>query len=157
MRFTWCDYSENMAFVEAWLDAHAVRVTGMDDGWRDFYTYWKNEENTVLGENFWCKTVYENGEPFAAVGIGLCDGVFTVMELLISPEKRGEGRGTALLKELLSESVAVLGVEIEKAEAVIYPSNPASKRAFEKAGFVFDSMSEEGDVLYYSWNKNSDI
>lgn len=157
MRFTWRDYSENMTFVEAWLDAHAVRVTGMDDGWCDFYTYWKNEENTVLGENFWCKTVYENGESFAVVAIGLHEGIFNIMELLVSPEKRGYGMGTALLKELVSESATVLGVEIEKAEAVIYPSNPASKRAFEKSGFVFCSMSEEGDVLYYSWSQNSNI
>ncbi len=157
MQFVWCDYSEDMFFVESWLDAYAVRVTGIDDGWRDFYEYWKSDENTVLGENFWCKTVYENGEPFAVVAVGFHDGVFNIMELLLSPEKRGEGMGIALLKELLSESAAVLGVEIEKAEAVIYPSNPASKRAFEKSGFVFGSMSEEGDVLYYSYCKNSNI
>lgn len=157
MRFTWRDYSENMTFVEAWLDAHAVRVTGMDDGWCDFYTYWKNEENTVLGENFWCKTVYENGEPFAVVAVGLHDGIFNIMELLVSPEKRGYGRGTALINELINESVAIIGFEIVNAEAVIYPSNPASKRAFEKAGFLFDSASEEGDVLYYSYCRNINI
>ena len=42
MDFMWCDFNpETMGVVENWLDEHAVRMTGMDDGLRQEYEYYK--------------------------------------------------------------------------------------------------------------------
>ena len=42
MLFTWIDYTpRTMGYVENWLDEHAVRMTGMDDGFRQEYEYYK--------------------------------------------------------------------------------------------------------------------
>ena len=84
MNFTWKDYNpEKMQYVEKWLDKKAIRMTGMDDGWRDFYEYWANEEGFVLGENYWCKVVFEDDKPFAIMAIGLHDDNITIMETLV--------------------------------------------------------------------------
>ena len=56
MRYIWKDYEpEKMDFVEAWLDKHAVRMTGMEEGYRSEYEYWAGEEEHIVGENFWSK------------------------------------------------------------------------------------------------------
>lgn len=150
MNFNWIDYDVTMDFVETWLDKEAVRVTGLEDGFRDFYEYWKNEN--IPGTNYWCKVVSENEKPFAVITIGKDKENFIFMEFVIAPDKRNQGKGTLILKELISDSKSILGKEIESAEAVIFPSNPASKKAFEKAGFKFSHADEDGDALYYIYN-----
>lgn len=151
MKFIWTDYNpDSMVYVEAWLDNDAVKATGIDDGFQDFFEYWKNE--SIPNENYWCKVVFENDTPFAVIAIGKNECKHIIMELVVAPHQRNKGKGTLILKELLKESKIILGQEIKSAEAVIFPSNPASQKAFEKAGFAFDYAHEDGDALYYTYN-----
>ena len=102
MYFVWYDYNPNtMNFIENWLDESAVESTGLDDGFRAFYEYWANEDGFVVGENFWCKVVFENDKPFAVIAFCQHEYKTIIMEVLIAPDKRGQGKGTALIKELL--------------------------------------------------------
>ena len=157
MNYIWKNYNpETMEFVEEWLDKEAVDNTGMDDGWKEFHNYWCSDENTVPDKNYWCKAVYENEKPIAVTAIGYNEGKYNIMELVVRPDERGKGKGSSLLKELLINSTEIIGSEITEAEAVIYPSNPASQKAFEKAGFVFDYAHEDGDVFYYIYRKTAD-
>lgn len=150
MKYNWINYNPQiMNFVEDWLDADAVSATGLDNGWKAFCEYWLNEENTVCGENYWCKVVYESGIPFAVIAIGYHDNKHNIMELVVNPKERNKGKGTDLIKELMNNGTVIVGREITNAEAVIYPSNHASQKAFEKAGFVFDCAHDDGDALYY--------
>ena len=150
MNFDWCDYNtETMVFVENWLDEHAVRMTGMDDGFRQEYEYWSNEDCNVVGENYWCKVVFENEVPFAVIECGMHEGVVTIMEIIVAPEKRVKGMGSKAIKELLYNAKTIIGIDIEKAEAIIYPNNKASKKAFEKAGFKYHHTHEDGDAMTY--------
>ena len=146
----WKDYNpDTMSFVEEWLDEDAVSMTGIDEGFRNFYEYWANDDEMELGQNYWCKVVSDENTAFAVVALSLCEGSLHVMELLVSPELRGKGLGTTLLRELFSEGETIIGHRIEKATAFIFPNNPASQKAFEKAGFVLDHANDDGDVLYY--------
>ncbi len=155
MRFDWKDYiPDTMLFVEEWLDNHAIRMTGMDDGWRAFHEYWITDGEMTLGKNYWCKVIYDHNTPFAVIALSLCEGNYHVMELLVKPEMRGNGFGTALLRELLSNGEMIIGHRIERATAVIFPNNPASQKAFEKAGFVFDHANDDDDAWYYCYTSN---
>ena len=155
MNFIWHDYnSETMGYVENWLDKFAVRMTGMDDGFRDFYEYWSNEGGCVVGEDFWCKVVFENNEPFAVIACGLYEGTLNIMETFVAPQKRGQGMGSSVINELLHKAKAIIGVDIEKGEAIIYPSNIASQKAFEKAGFKHHHTHEDGDAMTYVYEVN---
>jgi RimJ/RimL family protein N-acetyltransferase len=156
MNFTWRDYNpETMTFVEAWLDEDAVKTTGLDEGFQNFYSYWANEDGFVVNENYWCKVVFENDEPFAVIALCLYEDKTTVMETVVAPKKRGQGKGSKLLKEIL-ESKEILGFTVRKGEAVIYPNNIASQRAFVKAGFQYHHTDEDGDAMYYSYERKSD-
>lgn len=152
MNFIWADYDTSMHLVEEWLDDEAVKATGIDDGFQDFYEYWKNE--SIPDANFWCKVVFENDTPFAVIVVGKNENKHIIMELVIASHERNKGKGTLLLKELLENSNSILGQKITTAEAVIFPSNPSSQKAFEKAGFSFDHAHEDGDALYYTYTKN---
>lgn len=153
MSFTWIDYDpKTMDYIEGWLDADAVKSTGLEDGFRDFYAYWAGEEGYVVGENFWSKVVLEKNLPFAVIAFALYEGKVTIMEILVAPEQRGQGRGAKLLKELL-EREEIPGFAIQKAEAVIFPDNRASQRAFEKAGFYHHHTYEDGSALLYAYEK----
>ena len=145
MNYLWRDYNPNtMGYIEAWLDESAIQSTGLDDGFRDFYEYWANEDGFVVGENFWCKVAFENGEPFAVIAFCQHEEKLNIMEILIEPEKRGQGKGTKLLKELIG-STEITGCNIHKSEAVIYPSNIASQKAFENAGYKHSRNNEDQD------------
>lgn len=154
MNFKWVDYNpDTVRYVEKWLDKKAVKMTGMDDGWRYNYEYWNNEEGIVVGENYWCKVVLENGEPFAVVLFSLHESVIYIMEVLVAPKVRGKGKGSKMIKELLDNGKEIIGLDIHKAEATIYPSNEASQKAFSKAGFKHESTHEDGDAMNYVYEK----
>lgn len=155
MKFTWYDYDvKYAAIVESWLDADAKRFTGCDDGWDSFYEYWKNDNETTLGENYWRKVICETGVPIAVIAISLYQSAFTVMEYIVAPERRGKGYGSTALKELLDNGTIIIGKNITQAKSVIFPNNIASQKAFGKAGFAFDYAHLEGDSWYYTYERN---
>ncbi len=154
MDFTWRDYNpRTMRYIENWLDESAVKSTGLDDGFHDFYEYWANEDGFVVGENFWCKVVFENNEPFAVIALCLYENKGTIMEIVVAPAKRGQGRGSKLLKELL-ENGRIIGFAIHKSEAVIFPGNTAAQKAFVNAGFKYHHTNEDGDAMYYVYERD---
>jgi GNAT superfamily N-acetyltransferase len=154
MQYIWRDYDpQTMDFVESWLDEAAIRSTGLEDGFRDFYKYWEKEDGFSVGENYWCKVVYEKDQPFAVIALALYEGKVTVMELVVDPEKRGKGRGTKMLKELLGNE-GILGFSVAYGEAVIFRKNVASQRAFENAGFRYHHTHPDGDDLIFAYKQN---
>lgn len=155
MNYVWCDYNpETMGYVENWLDESAVRFTGMEDGFRYFYEYWVNEAGFIVGEMFWCKVAFENDEPFAVIAFCLHEDKLNIMEIVVAPEKRGQGSGSKLIKELLDNEEDIIGVAVHKSEAIIYPSNIASQKAFENAGFKYQSTHPDGDAMIYVYGKD---
>ena len=157
MNYAWYDYDPNtMRFVENWLDEAAVNSTGLDEGFRAFYEYWAKEDGFVPGENFWCKVTFEDGKPFAVIALCQYEQKTIIMEVLVAPEKRGQRKGATLLKELLN-SEEILGFKIQKSEAVIYPGNTASQRAFENAGFQYHHHRKDGngDSMNYIYESSS--
>lgn len=157
MNYVWCDYNPStMRFIENWLDESAVNSTGLDEGFRAFYEYWLCADGFVLGENFWCKVTFEDNEPFAVIAFCLHENKVIIMEVLVAPEKRGQRKGATLLKELL-DNEEILGFRIQKSEAVIYPSNIASQKAFENAGFQYhhNHTDGNGDSMIFVYKSNS--
>ena len=157
MNFIWYDYNPNtMSFVENWLDESAIKSTGLDEGFRAFYEYWSKEDGLIPGENFWCKVTFEEDTPFAVIAFCQHEHKIIIMEVLVAPEKRGQGKGSTLLKELLN-SKEIVGFEIQHSEAVIYPNNVASQRAFENAGFIYHNnhKDENGDSMHYIYEDKS--
>jgi ribosomal protein S18 acetylase RimI-like enzyme len=153
MIFSWLDYDPHtMGYIENWLDESAVKSTGLDEGFRSFYEYWANEDGFVVGKNYWCKVVFDDDKPVAVIALCMNEGSVTVMEIVVDPEKRGQGIGRKLLKELLARE-DIIGFSIVKSEAVIFPTNIASQKAFTNAGFRYHHTHEAGDALYYAYKK----
>ena len=147
--FLWMDYDPvGMEFVETWLDSEAVKQTGLDDGFRPFYEYWAMEDGFLPGKNFWCKVVYDGEVPIAVIAFCLYEDKISIMELVVRPEKRGCGYAAKLLNELL-KSNRILPFPVSKSEAVIFPGNIASQKAFEKAGYRYHSTHEDGQSVLY--------
>ena len=158
MIYSWKDYDPKaMLFVDNWLEGQAVVLTGLEDGWNAFHNYWITEGGLTVGKDYWCKVVYINDDPLAVIAFSAEKEKYHIMEIVVKPEMRGKGHGTAMLRELLSDGKALFDHRIAEATAVIFPNNPASQRAFEKVGFVFDRGNDEGDVWYYSFTKKDEI
>ena len=156
MRFDWIDYSTSYTeTVNSWLDEDAMRFTGCDEGFDEYYQYWKNDPQTKLGENFWVKIIAADTFPVGIIAVGLWDDVFTISEFIIRPNKRGKGIGSSALKELLDKSKSIIGLNIKDANAVIFPNNIASQKVFEKAGFVFHYEHPDGDAWYYRYHSDA--
>lgn len=153
-RFTWHDYDPlTMPFIETWLDERAVCATGLDEGFRSFYTYWAAEEGFDVGENFWCRVAFSDGTPLAVIAFCLHEGTVLVMEIVVEPHSRGRGVGTQVLKELLGRT-DVAGFTVQRSEAVIFPDNVVSQRAFGNAGYRIHHAHEDGSALYYLYERD---
>lgn len=149
MNYVWRDYNpQTMRYIESWLDESAMKSTGLDEGFCGFYEYWASEEGFVVGVNFWCKVVFENDTPLAVIAFCQHEHTILVMEILVEPQSRGRGIGTELLKELLG-CEKIIGFVIQKSEAVIFPGNIASQKAFENAGYQYHHTYEDGTAMYY--------
>lgn len=152
MEFTWIDYTAaHASLAESWLDADAVRETGLDEGWADFVSYWMNDPATEFGENFWCKMILRDSEPVAVIALGEENSQLDVSEIVVAPAERGKGIGSAALAGLLGNHEQIIGKRVDRAMAVIFPDNIASQKAFERAGFRFESAHPDGDAWYYRW------
>ncbi|MBR2047075.1 MAG: GNAT family N-acetyltransferase [Oscillospiraceae bacterium] len=153
MNLLWYDYCpETMQYVESWLDAEAVRSTGLEEGFSSFYEYWAEEDGFTVGESFWCKVVCQEETPFAVIAYCLHESKILIMEVVVAPEKRGQGLGTKLLKALIARD-EISGTAIQKWEAVIFLSNRASQRAFASAGFRYHHTHQDGDAVYYVYER----
>lgn len=156
MNYVWRDYyPQTMRHIESWLDESAVKSTGLDEGFRGFYEYWASEDGFVVGENYWCKVVFENDTPLAVIAFCHHEHTILVMEIVVEPQRRGQGIGTKLLKELLGRK-DIIGFVIQKSEAVIFPNNIASQRAFENAGYQYHHTYEDGTAMYYVYESSSE-
>jgi len=154
MKYTWIDYNSSLEkIVDSWLDEYAMRFTGCDEGFEEYYQYWVNDADTKIGENFWAKIIVNDAEPIGIVTLGLWENVFTISELIIRPDRRGKQFGSSALAELIARSKDIIGVEIQEAKAVIFPNNIPSQKAFEKAGFTFHYEHPDGDAWYYRYQK----
>ncbi len=149
MHFQWKSYTPaDAALVDAWLDAEAIRETGIDEGWQTFYDFWMTEHPAEDSRDY-CYLVLEKECAFAVIYTSLTNGVLTVSELIVAPEKRGHGLGSALLTELIENADLLLGTVPTAVHAVIFPDNIASQKAFARAGFVLASKHPDGDAWYY--------
>ena len=152
MNFEWIDYQTELSgMIDSWLDDTAVKMTGIDEGFDKYLQYSLEDSENFPGCREYCKIVSENGVSFAVVKYGFYQGEVTVAEIIVAPEKRGMGKGTKAICDLVQNNELLVGESIKKFTAVIFPGNAASQRAFEKAGFSFDYAHEDGDALYYSY------
>ena len=152
--YKWMDYSEEYALlVKSWLDDEAVKNTGLDQGWDEYYEYCEKDLSPLVNGEVYVKIVCEDNDPFGVFCLCNVDGTYSISEVFISPEKRGRGYGSKALRDMLLHSKEILRVEVTSAKTVIFPDNTASKKAFEKAGFVFDSIHPDGDAWYYVYRK----
>lgn len=152
MKYTWIDYnSAYEKMVNSWLDEDAMRFTGCDEGFEEYYQYWVSDANTKIGENFWAKIIVNDAEPIGIVTLGLWESVFTISEFIIRPDRHGKQFGSSALAELIIRSKDIIGTQIKDAQAVIFPNNIASQKSFEKAGFKFHYEHPDGDAWYYKF------
>ncbi len=153
MRYCWKPYCDDDAeLVDSWLDDHAIRETGLDDGWQHFYDYWMTESRTGEGKDR-CFLIFREQIPFAVMYIAIVGREIILSEYVVAPNMRGRGYGAAAIKELLEYAPRLLGIKAAVAKAVIFPNNIASIQAFEKAGFALVSRhhDEFGDGLHYEY------
>ena len=155
MRFNWIDITdEDFPIIESWLDDETKYFTGLEDGIKDYYDFYLNDEHYIFGDNFWIKVIFENSIPIGLIALYLStEGRLTVPEFIISQSYRNRGMGTAALTELLNNSDTIIGKSFKSADAVIFPNNVPSQKAFEHAGFIFESSHPDGDAWYYRWTK----
>jgi len=156
MRYNWRAYTaDDAADVDGWMDDDARYYTGCDDGWDDYVRAMLDEDYIRPEENFFCRIIVDQTIPIAALALFLTeDGVLWISEFVVRPEMRGRGHGSAILAELVTSADAILGCTYKRAEAVIYPNNIASIRAFAAAGFHYTHTHPDGDAYYYRYGRS---
>jgi RimJ/RimL family protein N-acetyltransferase len=72
-------------------------------------------------------------------------GTEAVVSLTVAPEWRGRGIGTHVLRALVAEAFGAAG--LGRLVARVKPDNPASRAAFEHAGFVRTAAAGDDGAL----------
>lgn len=158
MEYKWREYTAaDAAVIESWMDADARYFTGCDNGWDDYVSCMKQEDYIRPGENFRCPVISAGDQPVAAAALYLDeDGTLCIPELVVRPDLRGMGHGTAILRALAAYADTMFRGGVLAMEAVIFPDNTASITAFARAGFQFTHAHPDGDALYYRYSLHND-
>lgn len=146
--------------IDRFLDADAAYYTGCDGGIDAYVRYWRAQPQVHWNMDFWCYRI--------AVKTGTI-GVITIFRLpqkeydripnmvhlsigafWIDPTMRGRGIGTMILQDIFANTETLLGLSYHTAQAVVYPDNTLSRRAFEKAGFRLHHTHPDGDAQYFT-------
>lgn len=136
MILEWAEYDAGYGdLIDSWLDDFAVKMTGLDSGWNDYWNGVLLDSVNFPGCVDVCRIIQADGMPLAAVSFGYFSGEVTISEIIVAPGQRGNGIGTQILKELVLLSRDLFQAEIIRFCAVVFPDNTASQGAFEKAGF----------------------
>lgn len=152
MEFEWTDYStEDSKFIDLWLDDAAAAMTGIDQGWDGYWNAVIADAENYPGCKDFCKIVRENGVPVAVVAFGFYRGNATISEIVVDPLQRSKGYGARIIYELISHSDTWIDEEIVQFDAVVFPNNLPSQKAFQKAGFVLEH--EDKEALNYVYKR----
>ena len=148
MKYTWKDYSPKYSeIINLWLDSEALSMTGLDEDFDSYVNAVTEDSDNFPNTEF--KVIFEGDSPIAVTVFGIYDSIVTVMEIVVAPDKRGKGKGSEIIRELLQICNGSFDETVKQFKAVIFPNNIASQKAFEKAGFRFESAHEDGDAWYY--------
>ena len=149
----WKDYGpEDSVFVSQILDSEAVKMTGLCEGFDAYVNALIEDSANFPGGKDYIKVVFEGAHFLGVVVYGIYKEIVTVAEIIVAPYYRNKGKGSEIIKELLDICKASYGDRVKQFRAVIFPDNIASQRAFEKAGFHFESAHEDGDAWYYVYD-----
>lgn len=150
--FQWVDYeSVHGSLVDSWLDAEACAMTGIHDGWDQYWTAVRDDAANFPGCEDYCKLICENGVPFGVICFGIYQHAMTISELVVDPKCRRMGRGSRLLSELVEMVHSYRSGDVKRITAVVFPQNVASQKAFLNAGFCFNRMTDDGVDLIFSY------
>ena len=150
--FQWVDYEVAQGhLVNSWLDAQARAMTGIEDGWDQYWAAVREDAVNFPGCEDYCKVICDNGVPFGAICYGIFQHTMTISEILVDPQCRGMGRGSRLLTELVEMVRCHRSEDVNCITAVVFPQNAASQKAFLNAGFRFDGTTDDGVDLIFSY------
>ena len=149
MIFEWIDYTaEYGTLIDSWLDASAIEMTAIDEGWDSYWNAALLDALHYPGCVDYCKMVFTDGKPIAVVAFGYYRGDVTISEIIISPEMRSKGYGSKILKELILLSRIWFPDPISRFSAIVFAQNIASQTAFHNAGFQ-KQMLPDGVTFEY--------
>ena len=153
MEFSWVDYgSADAPLVDGWLDEEAVAMTGISEGWQNYWQAVQADAVNFPGCRDLCKVVHRNDDAVAAVVFGVFRGEAVVSELVVAPYLRGKGLGSAILRELAENLPRPLDADVKRVTAVVFSNNTASRQAFLKAGFRLESEDEAAGVCNFEYH-----
>ncbi len=155
MKYNWKDYNAVYSeIINSWLDSEAISMTELDE---DFDSYVNAvTEDSANFPNTEFKVIFQGDSPIAVAVYGIYNEVVTVMEIVVAPNERGKGKGSEIIRELLQICNESFDETVKQFRVVIFPNNIASQKAFEKAGFRFESAHEDGDAWYYVFDEEKD-
>lgn len=156
MEFQWDDYrKEYESALSNWGHDFITQRYATEDILQDIQ-YYQNHSEYLLGENFFCKVISKR--QVLAVGIFLVhDQTLTINPLIVAPEARNHGYGTAIIYELVKETRKIFGNEYQQIIAGIDLSNHPSIRLFQKVGFQLEKIHDDGDFGYYVYKGERNV
>jgi len=152
MHYKWDDYGAKYEDeLESWQSDHATRKFGIDSARETHESVLA--DGYIHNEEYFCKVVLENADIIAIVLILRGDGYHptTISEITVNPQHRHKGHGTKIINELTANLNQIVGFDGDIFQVMIYPNNPASLRAFEKADFVLAGSHIDGDCSYWCY------
>ena len=132
--------ADDIKTVSVWHRDESVRRWIHVDDWTGYYGAVSKDPCYFL------VAVYRDGTMIAHSAAEKFDGELA-LSLIVAPELHGQGIGTAVLTGMIKNYRQLFG-DIHTFTAGIYPGNNASRRCFEKAGFVYACSGGDGEMVY---------
>lgn len=151
MQFQWIDFQKRyLNDLIVWQEDRATKCYATEDLAEDIH-YYQAHPDYQENENFFCKLVLQNEQLLAVLILLGEDQTLTINPLIVAPSMRGQGYGTAIIKELIENTKKILGSEFLCFEAGIDLKNTRSLQLFKKAGFHLQKIHPDGDFGYFMY------
>jgi RimJ/RimL family protein N-acetyltransferase len=136
----------DMKQVWEWVNDPVTRANALDS----HFITWEEHRNwfreTINGWERELRIIDIEGESCGSIRLDFdADPTTALIAINIAPDSRGQGLGTQALKEIvfIVQEFTSIGMLV----AYIRPENAASKRIFEKAGYIYLTSREENGTI----------
>jgi RimJ/RimL family protein N-acetyltransferase len=150
--YMWNDYDPKIhTEIDKWCEQQAIREFACDNLWNEEWAYYCSNPEYHPGEDVFCKIIYANNIPVAAMII-FCNPQYPLVinPIIVNPNEQNKGHGTRIFQEIINNGDKLFPKHSGTIEVGCNLNNAPILRVMEKCNFEMSRLHSDGDFAIFS-------